>query len=179
MIYGDQGPFIHVTIVQGMKASPTRIDNTTNCHHARGRQSGPPTFCHQLTSLSLSRAQILSSSEGRNRPMGVTPQIPGILRASSGVGAFLRLFVLPPCFFTLCLNVKRGLTGRGVHLLVAWLLVLANASGTLTDGRSVLIDRRAAARLPERFTLTVRGLGPLKHLDLELDGEQWGELLYT
>ena len=65
--------------------------------------------------------------------MGVTPQIPGILRASSGVGAFLRLFVLPPCFFTLCRNVKRGLTGRGVHLLVAWLLVLANVSGTLTD----------------------------------------------
>jgi hypothetical protein len=67
------------------------------------------------------------------RPMGVTPQIPGILRASSGVGAFCRLFVLPRAFFTLCLNVKRGLTGRGVHLLVAWLLVLANVSGTLTD----------------------------------------------
>jgi hypothetical protein len=65
--------------------------------------------------------------------MGVTPQIPGILRASSGVGACLRLFVLPPCFFTLCLNVKRGLTGRGAHLLLAWLLVRADIGGTLTD----------------------------------------------
>lgn len=52
------------------------------------------------------------------------------------------------------------------------------ASGVLDDGTRFLIDRRAAARLPSRFGLTVRGLGPLKHLDLALEGEQWGTLLY-
>jgi len=26
--------------------------------------------------------------------------------------------------------------------------------------------------------LTVRGIGPLKHLDLDLEAEQWGTLLY-
>ena len=52
------------------------------------------------------------------------------------------------------------------------------ARGTLEDGTKFLIDRRAAARLPSHFGLTVRGLGPLKHLDLNLDGEQWGALLY-
>jgi hypothetical protein len=54
----------------------------------------------------------------------------------------------------------------------------AFVSGALGDGTRFLIDRRAAARLPSRFGLTVRGLGPLKHLDLALDGEQWGTLLY-
>jgi hypothetical protein len=49
----------------------------------------------------------------------------------------------------------------------------------LEDGTLVLVDNRAAARLPAHFGLTVRGLGPLKHLDLELDSEQWGELLYA
>lgn len=48
----------------------------------------------------------------------------------------------------------------------------------LEDGAQLLVDPRAAARLPARFGLTVRGLGPLKHLDLVLDGEQWGNLLY-
>jgi len=52
------------------------------------------------------------------------------------------------------------------------------ATGEMDDGTKFLIDRRAAARLPSRFGLTVRGLGPLKHLDLELEGEQWGTLLY-
>ena len=52
------------------------------------------------------------------------------------------------------------------------------ASGVLDDGTRFLIDRRAAERLPARFGLTVRGLGPLKHLDLDLEGEQWGTLLY-
>jgi hypothetical protein len=49
---------------------------------------------------------------------------------------------------------------------------------TMDDGTPLLIDRRAAARLPATFGLTVRGLGPLRHLDLDLDGEQWGRLLY-
>jgi hypothetical protein len=52
------------------------------------------------------------------------------------------------------------------------------ASGDLEDGTKFLIDRRAAIRLPSRFGLTVRGLGRLKHLDLDLEGEQWGTLLY-
>ncbi len=52
-------------------------------------------------------------------------------------------------------------------------------SGVTDEGGRVLIDRRAAARLPARFGLTVRGVGPLKHLDLELEPEAWGELLYT
>jgi len=52
------------------------------------------------------------------------------------------------------------------------------ATGALDNGTKFLIDRRAAARLPSRFGLTLRGIGPLKHLDLELEGEQWGALLY-
>ncbi|MFI4972319.1 MAG: hypothetical protein ACHP7H_06545 [Hyphomicrobiales bacterium] len=52
------------------------------------------------------------------------------------------------------------------------------ASGVMDDGTKFLIDRRAAARLPGRFGLTVRGIGPLKHLDLDLEGEEWGTLLY-
>jgi hypothetical protein len=53
------------------------------------------------------------------------------------------------------------------------------STGVMDDGTKFLIDRRAAARLPSRFGLTVRGLGRLKHLDLDLEGEQWGTLLYT
>lgn len=52
------------------------------------------------------------------------------------------------------------------------------ATGTLEDGTEFLIDRRAAARLPSSFALTVRGIGPLKHLDLDLEAEEWGTLLY-
>ena len=52
------------------------------------------------------------------------------------------------------------------------------ATGEMDDGTRFLIDQRAAARLPARFGMTVRGLGPMTHLDLALDGEQWGTLLY-
>ena len=52
------------------------------------------------------------------------------------------------------------------------------ATGALEDGTKFLIDRRAAARLPARFGLTARGMGRLKHLDLDLEAEQWGTLLY-
>jgi hypothetical protein len=52
------------------------------------------------------------------------------------------------------------------------------ATGVMDDGTKFLIDRRAAARLPSRFALTIRGLGRLKHLDLDLEGEHWGTLLY-
>lgn len=54
----------------------------------------------------------------------------------------------------------------------------AYSTASLDDGTKILIDRRAATRLPSRFAITVRGLGPLRHLDLDLDGEQWGTLLY-
>jgi hypothetical protein len=51
-------------------------------------------------------------------------------------------------------------------------------TAVLGDGTRLLVDRRAARRLPSSFGLTVRGLGPFKRLDLELSGEQWGALLY-
>ena len=54
----------------------------------------------------------------------------------------------------------------------------AFSMGTLEDGSMFLIDRRAAARLPSRFGLTVRGFGRLKHLDLDLEAGEWGRLLY-
>lgn len=56
--------------------------------------------------------------------------------------------------------------------------VSSYAMAVLQDGTKIAIDPRAAARLPSRFGLTVRGLGPFKHLDLDLSGEQWGALLY-
>lgn len=52
------------------------------------------------------------------------------------------------------------------------------STAILQDGTLFLVDRRAAVRLPSHFALTVRGLGPFRHLDLDLDGEQWGALLY-
>ena len=55
---------------------------------------------------------------------------------------------------------------------------LEYARGARTDGKDVLVDPRAAARLPERFGLTVRGVGRWKHLDLRLEPDQWGDLLY-
>jgi len=56
--------------------------------------------------------------------------------------------------------------------------VSRHAPAVIGGGTELLIDPRAAARLPARFGLTVRGIGSLKHLDLVLDGEQWGRLLY-
>ena len=52
------------------------------------------------------------------------------------------------------------------------------ATGRIDEATEVLIDRRAAARLPRRFGLTTHGIGPLKHLDLDLESEDWGTLLY-
>ncbi len=49
---------------------------------------------------------------------------------------------------------------------------------SLDDGTVLMIDPRAARRLPASFGLTVRGIGPLRRLDLELESEQWGSLLY-
>lgn len=52
------------------------------------------------------------------------------------------------------------------------------ATAVLEDGTRLLVDRRAARRLPSRFRLTMRGLGPFRRLDLDLSGEEWGVLLY-
>jgi hypothetical protein len=52
------------------------------------------------------------------------------------------------------------------------------AIASLDDGTEFLVDRRAASRLPSRFGLTLRGIGGLKHLDLDLQPEEWGTLLY-
>jgi hypothetical protein len=52
------------------------------------------------------------------------------------------------------------------------------ATAVLADGTRLMVDRRAARRLPSRFGLTVRGLGPFQRLDLDLSGEQWAALLY-
>jgi hypothetical protein len=52
------------------------------------------------------------------------------------------------------------------------------ATARLGDGSVIRLDPKAAARLPARFGLTVRGIGPLKHLDLDLEPEGWGRLLY-
>jgi hypothetical protein len=52
------------------------------------------------------------------------------------------------------------------------------ATAVLADGTKLMVDRRAARRLPSRFGLTVRGLGPFRRLDLQLSGDQWGDLLY-
>ena len=52
------------------------------------------------------------------------------------------------------------------------------ATAMLADGTQLMVDRRAAQRLPPRFGLTVRGLGPFRRLDLDLSGELWGALLY-
>ncbi len=46
-------------------------------------------------------------------------------------------------------------------------------------GREVLMDRRIAARMPRRLPVTVRGMGPLKGLSLDLTGEDWARVLYS
>ncbi len=49
----------------------------------------------------------------------------------------------------------------------------------LVLGREVLVDRRIVGRLPRRLPLAVRGIGPWRGLSLDLDGEQWADLLYA
>lgn len=51
--------------------------------------------------------------------------------------------------------------------------------GATADGMDVLVDSRAMARLPDRFGLTVKGIGRWKRLDLQLQPDEWGELLWT
>jgi hypothetical protein len=47
------------------------------------------------------------------------------------------------------------------------------------EGRPVLVDRRIVQRLPRRLPITVRGIGPLRGLSLDLEGEEWASLLYA
>jgi hypothetical protein len=46
------------------------------------------------------------------------------------------------------------------------------------EGRDVFIDSRLIERMPRQLPLTGRGIGPFRHLDLDLTGEQWAEVLY-
>jgi hypothetical protein len=45
------------------------------------------------------------------------------------------------------------------------------------NGREVLVDSRIVDRLPTRVPVTVRGVGRLKRLSLNLEGEEWARLL--
>ena len=74
-----------------------------------------------------------------------------------------------------------------VQAIVSSLMVAPAALDTTVAPRSLQSafmtsfsnpSSRAAARLPSRFGLTLRGFGPLRYLDLNLDSEQWGALLY-
>ena len=48
----------------------------------------------------------------------------------------------------------------------------------LLRGREVLIDARLIDRMPAQLRFTQRGVGPFRHLDLDLSGEQWADVLY-
>ena len=45
-------------------------------------------------------------------------------------------------------------------------------------GRPVLLDSRLRATLPRQIPITTAGIGPFRHLSLDLSGEQWAEVLY-
>jgi hypothetical protein len=45
-------------------------------------------------------------------------------------------------------------------------------------GREVLIDARLIDRMPAQLRFVQRGVGPFRHLDLDLSGEQWADVLY-
>ena len=46
-------------------------------------------------------------------------------------------------------------------------------------GRDVLLDPRIANKMPRRIPVTVRGVGPLRGLSLDLTGHEWARLLYA
>jgi hypothetical protein len=48
----------------------------------------------------------------------------------------------------------------------------------LVNGREVMMDSRLVGRMPERLRLVQRGMGPFRHLDLDLSSEQWADALY-
>jgi hypothetical protein len=45
-------------------------------------------------------------------------------------------------------------------------------------GRPVLLDTRLRTTLPRQIPITTAGIGPFRHLSLDLSGEQWAEVLY-
>ena len=48
----------------------------------------------------------------------------------------------------------------------------------LLRGREVMIDARLIDRMPAQLRFIQRGAGPFRHLDLDLSGEQWADVLY-
>jgi hypothetical protein len=48
----------------------------------------------------------------------------------------------------------------------------------LVNGREVMMDSRLVGRMPERLRFVQRGIGPFRHLDLDLSSEQWADALY-
>ncbi len=46
------------------------------------------------------------------------------------------------------------------------------------NGREVMIDSRLVDRMPSHLRFVQRGVGPFRHLDLDLTGEQWAAALY-
>ena len=46
------------------------------------------------------------------------------------------------------------------------------------EGRAVFIDGRLIERMPRHLSLTSRGIGRFRHLDLDLSAKQWTEVLY-
>jgi hypothetical protein len=59
-----------------------------------------------------------------------------------------------------------------------------NASGAswvalgVLNGREVMIDSRLVDRMPAQLRFVQRGIGPFRHLDLDLSSEQWADALY-
>jgi hypothetical protein len=45
-------------------------------------------------------------------------------------------------------------------------------------GRPVLLDSRLRTTLPRQIPITTAGIGPFRHLSLDLSGDQWAEVLY-
>jgi hypothetical protein len=48
----------------------------------------------------------------------------------------------------------------------------------VVNGREVMIDSRLVDRMPAHLRFVQRGIGPFRHLDLDLSGEQWADVLY-
>jgi hypothetical protein len=48
----------------------------------------------------------------------------------------------------------------------------------VVNGREVMIDSRLVDRMPPQLRFVQRGVGPFRHLDLDLSGEQWADVLY-
>jgi hypothetical protein len=46
------------------------------------------------------------------------------------------------------------------------------------EGRQVWLDPRIKETMPRQIAITRRGIGPLRHLELNLNGDEWAELLY-